>query len=139
MTRVLRTMIALVFAVGLQPVMAFAQTAASGNIEGVVTDASGAVLPGVTVVIKNLDTNVARVLKRVFAPSADVKTTKGQRTVWGLAESLLPRTGRATWTHNQALMELGALVCTARVAHCGKCPVRSLCRTAAKQAVVARP
>jgi hypothetical protein len=53
-------MIALVFAVGLQPVMAFAQTAASGNIEGVVTDASGAVLPGVTVVIKNLDTNVTR-------------------------------------------------------------------------------
>jgi Carboxypeptidase regulatory-like domain len=60
MTRVLRTMIALVFAIGLHPVMAFAQTAASGNIEGVVTDASGAVLPGVTVVIKNLDTNVAR-------------------------------------------------------------------------------
>ena len=66
-----------------------------------------------------VDTNVARVLKRVFAPSADVKTTKGQRDVWELAKSLLPRTGRATWTHNQALMELGALVCTARVAHCG--------------------
>lgn len=79
-----------------------------------------------------VDTNVARVLKRVFAPSSDVKTTKGQRTVWGLAETLLPRTGRATWTHNQALMELGALVCTARVAHCDRCPVRSVCRTGAK-------
>jgi A/G-specific adenine glycosylase len=76
-----------------------------------------------------VDTNVARVLKRVFAPSANVKTTKGQRIVWGLAESLLPRTGRATWTHNQALMELGALVCTARVAHCERCPVRTLCRS----------
>jgi len=77
-----------------------------------------------------VDTNVARVLKRVFAPSMNVKTPKGQRAVWAIAESLLPRTGRATWTHNQALMELGALVCTARVAHCDRCPVRSVCRSA---------
>jgi A/G-specific adenine glycosylase len=34
-----------------------------------------------------------------------------------------------TWTHNQALMELGALVCTARVARCASCPVRSVCAT----------
>jgi hypothetical protein len=39
---------------------AFAQTAATGNIEGLVTDASGSVLPGVTVVVKNIETNVAR-------------------------------------------------------------------------------
>ena len=37
-----------------------AQTAATGNIEGVVTDATGGVLPGVTVVVRNTDTNVAR-------------------------------------------------------------------------------
>ncbi|HEY4216414.1 MAG TPA: hypothetical protein VGM67_04715 [Gemmatimonadaceae bacterium] len=77
-----------------------------------------------------VDTNVARVLKRVFAPTANVKSTKGQRVVWSIAESILPRTGRATWTHNQALMELGALVCTARIAHCDRCPVRSMCRSA---------
>jgi A/G-specific adenine glycosylase len=85
-----------------------------------------------------VDTNVARVLKRVFAPAADVKSTKGQRIVWEIAETILPRTGRTTWTHNQALMELGALVCTARVAHCGKCPVKSICRSAAKQPGVVR-
>ncbi len=79
-----------------------------------------------------VDTNVARVLRRVFAPSAKVATTKGRRVLWEIAESILPRTGRATWTHNQALMELGALVCTARVAHCGRCPVRSVCRSAPK-------
>ena len=79
-----------------------------------------------------VDTNVARVLRRVFAPGVDPKTTTGQRKLWMLAKELLPRTGRATWTHNQALMELGALVCTARVAHCGRCPVRSVCRSAAK-------
>lgn len=80
-----------------------------------------------------VDTNVARVLCRVFAPELDRKSTAGQRAVWGMAEALLPRTGRATWTHNQALMELGALVCTARVAHCGRCPVRALCKSTAKQ------
>ena len=77
-----------------------------------------------------VDTNVARVLRRVFAPRVDAKTTSGQRKLWTLAEELLPRTGRATWTHNQALMELGALVCTARIAHCGQCPVRPVCRSA---------
>jgi A/G-specific adenine glycosylase len=74
-----------------------------------------------------VDTNVARVLKRVFAPKAQLKTAKGRRIVWGIAESILPRTGRATWTHNQALMELGALICTARVARCEVCPVRAYC------------
>jgi A/G-specific adenine glycosylase len=77
-----------------------------------------------------VDTNVARVIKRVFAPSTNVKTPKGQRVVWEIAKAILPRTGRATWTHNQALMELGALVCTARVAHCDRCPVSSMCRSA---------
>ena len=76
-----------------------------------------------------VDTNVARVLKRVFAPEADLKTTKGQKRIWSIAKAILPRTGRATWTHNQALMELGALVCTARVARCTLCPIRSDCRT----------
>ncbi|MFL5608343.1 MAG: A/G-specific adenine glycosylase [Gemmatimonadaceae bacterium] len=76
-----------------------------------------------------VDTNVARVLKRVFAPEVDVKSARGQKRLWSIARDLLPRTGKATWTHNQALMELGALVCTARVAHCGRCPVRSVCAT----------
>lgn len=76
-----------------------------------------------------VDTNVARVLKRVFAPDVNVKSGRGQRRLWAIARELLPRTGKATWTHNQALMELGALVCTARIAHCGRCPVRRECAT----------
>jgi A/G-specific adenine glycosylase len=76
-----------------------------------------------------VDTNVARVLRRAFAPNVDVKTSAGKREIWQIARRLLPRTGRATWTHNQALMELGALVCTARVARCGACPVRRDCAT----------
>lgn len=74
-----------------------------------------------------VDTNVARVLKRVFAPDVDLKSGAGQKRLWAIARALLPRTGKATWTHNQALMELGALVCTARVARCGICPVRPSC------------
>jgi A/G-specific adenine glycosylase len=77
-----------------------------------------------------VDTNVARVLRRVFEPSADPKSSRGLRTLWDLAAALLPRTGHAAWTHNQALMELGALVCTARRPQCSRCPVRSLCRSA---------
>jgi len=76
-----------------------------------------------------VDTNVARVLKRVFAPDADIKRGPGQKRVWSIARQILPRTGRTAWTHNQALMELGALVCTARVARCGECPVARYCAT----------
>ncbi|MBI3791693.1 MAG: A/G-specific adenine glycosylase [Gemmatimonadetes bacterium] len=80
-----------------------------------------------------VDTNVERVLRRVFAPRLVPKAPRTHRLLWALAEALLPRTGRATWTHNQALMELGALVCTARVAHCERCPVRACCDTARAQ------
>ena len=77
-----------------------------------------------------IDTNVARVLRRVFAPRVNIKTAAGSNKLWAIAEDILPRTGKATWAHNQALMELGALVCTARVAKCSECPVRSYCRSA---------
>ncbi|HEX6049746.1 MAG TPA: A/G-specific adenine glycosylase [Gemmatimonadaceae bacterium] len=76
-----------------------------------------------------VDTNVARVLHRAFAPHLDPKSARAQRLGWDIAERLLPRTGRASWVHNQALMELGALVCTARARHCGRCPVARLCAT----------
>ncbi|MDQ8170786.1 MAG: hypothetical protein P3A29_08340 [Gemmatimonadota bacterium] len=77
-----------------------------------------------------VDTNVARVLTRVFAPKLHPKRARDQKAIWAIAEATLPRTGKAAWTHNQALMELGALVCTARVKHCAACPVQTLCRSA---------
>jgi len=81
-----------------------------------------------------VDTNVARVLRRAFAPRLDPARAGGVRALWRLAERLLPRDGRAVYVHNQALMELGALVCTARRAHCGACPVRAVCRTGSRAA-----
>ncbi len=77
-----------------------------------------------------VDTNVARVLRRCFAPTLRPKRSRDLTRLWAIADAVLPRTGRAGWTHNQALMELGALVCTARVKRCGKCPVRRVCRSA---------
>lgn len=74
-----------------------------------------------------VDTNVARVLHRVFAPEVAPKSGAGLKRLWQIAEQLLPRTGKSTWLHNQAIMELGALVCTARTPRCGVCPVRADC------------
>ena len=48
----------------------------------------------------------------------------------GDGAAIIPRRrGAAAWAFNQAIMELGALVCTARIAKCGECPVRSACAT----------
>jgi A/G-specific adenine glycosylase len=77
-----------------------------------------------------VDTNVARVLQRFFAPRLLPRRARDLTRLWAIAEAILPRTGKAVWTHNQALMELGALVCTARVARCSECPLKANCRSA---------
>jgi A/G-specific adenine glycosylase len=76
-----------------------------------------------------VDTNIARVIERVFIPGTKMKSSAGSKRIWAIAERLLPRTGPAAWTHNQAIMELGALVCTARVKRCDACPVSRICRS----------
>ncbi|MBI3975395.1 MAG: A/G-specific adenine glycosylase [Armatimonadetes bacterium] len=68
-----------------------------------------------------VDTNVRRVLQRVFFGRA-----RPDRQVWALAERLLPR---HPYDFNQALMDFGALVCTARAPACARCPMASLCRS----------
>lgn len=71
-----------------------------------------------------VDANVIRVLCRVFGLRGDPKSTEVQATLWQLAEALIPA-GEAR-DFNQALMELGALVCGAKPI-CGKCPVSEIC------------
>jgi A/G-specific adenine glycosylase len=73
-----------------------------------------------------LDGNVARVLSRWFAVPAGVRQPGGARRLWSLAEALVSMRRPGDW--NQALMELGATVCTAAAPACGRCPVRRLCR-----------
>src|SRR5437016_5818409 len=47
----------------------------------------------------------------------------------GLAGKLVPKYGKRAWQFNQAMMELGALICVARKPKCPQCPVRAVCRT----------
>lgn len=74
-----------------------------------------------------VDTNVARVLSRVFLGKADARrTTHGK--LWDLAHQIVPKAGKRAWRFNQAMMELGALICVARQPKCDRCPVRKSCR-----------
>jgi A/G-specific adenine glycosylase len=74
-----------------------------------------------------VDTNVARVIRRAFHPR--LHPDLAERRAWLTLERIIPRRGSSAWTFNQAIMELGALVCTAREARCHACPVRRVCRT----------
>ena len=73
-----------------------------------------------------LDTNVARVLFRVFIGDGDLKAHATRRQLWQLSKTLVPRT--RVFDFNQALMDFGAMVCTARKPICLVCPMSSICR-----------
>lgn len=91
--------------------------------------------------VATVDTNVSRVLRRVFfgewgvgsgtqrrAPKRPTPHSPQYRSdLWTVAQALVPKDGGRAWRFNQALMELGALVCTARSPKCPECPVRSDC------------
>lgn len=72
-----------------------------------------------------LDGNVARVLSRVFCVSGPPQKGATQRLLWALAEGTLPAVGAGAY--NEALMELGALVCRPTSPACPRCPLRELC------------
>jgi len=73
-----------------------------------------------------LDANVIRVLSRVYAVGGDPKASAAvQAQLWALAEQLIPQ-GQAR-DFNQAMMELGALVCAPAAPKCAACPVSPLC------------
>jgi A/G-specific adenine glycosylase len=74
-----------------------------------------------------LDTNVARVLFRNFVGKGDVKNHAMQRQLWSVSRSVLPH--RHVYDFNQALMDFGATVCTARKPNCTACPMTSKCKS----------
>jgi len=73
-----------------------------------------------------VDTNVARVLFRVFVGRGDPKSHAMKRHLWALSETLVP--SRHVFDFNQALMDLGAMVCVARNPKCLVCPMTKSCR-----------
>jgi A/G-specific adenine glycosylase len=73
-----------------------------------------------------LDGNVARVLARLTARPWSARDRAGAQHLWALATRLVPMRRPGEW--NQALMELGARVCTPQRPRCGECPIARGCR-----------
>jgi A/G-specific adenine glycosylase len=72
-----------------------------------------------------LDTNVARVLFRVFVGEGDPKSHRMKRHLWEVSRTVLPQ--RHVFDFNQALMDFGATLCSARKPRCRACPMRAGC------------
>jgi A/G-specific adenine glycosylase len=79
--------------------------------------------------VATVDTNIARVIRRVFIGERGGARRDQLPRIWRLAEEIVPRIGKTAWKFNQAMMELGAIVCVARKPKCPECPVRPVCRT----------
>ena len=73
-----------------------------------------------------LEANTSRLFTRLVGYRGDPASGSGQRLLWDVAEAVLPR--RNVGLFNQALMELGSMVCTPRQPRCDQCPVALLCR-----------
>jgi A/G-specific adenine glycosylase len=84
-----------------------------------------------------LDGNVKRVLSRLHCIETPVNSPAGQRRLQHAADLLLDRLNPGM--HNQALMELGALVCTPRRPDCPRCPLRKDCLALARGETAAYP
>lgn len=76
-----------------------------------------------------LDGNIRRVMARYFNVSEDARSTTGEHQLWDLAARHLPP-GHAG-DYNQALMDLGALVCTPKSPNCPQCPLLDGCEARA--------
>uniref|UniRef100_A0A3Q2ZHN0 Adenine DNA glycosylase n=1 Tax=Kryptolebias marmoratus TaxID=37003 RepID=A0A3Q2ZHN0_KRYMA len=74
-----------------------------------------------------VDGNVIRVLCRLRAIGADSTSPAVTEALWNLANSLVDRERPGDF--NQAMMELGARVCTPKGSLCSQCPVQSHCRS----------
>jgi A/G-specific adenine glycosylase len=77
-----------------------------------------------------VDTNVRRVLGRIFLGPRRLRKLRNDRPLWALSEALLPP-GRA-YDWNQALMDFGAIWCTPRAPRCPRCPMRGFCASSAR-------
>jgi len=73
-----------------------------------------------------LDTNVARVLFRVFVGRGPTRSHAMERQLWELSRTVLPY--KHVFDFNQALMDFGATLCSARKPKCLVCPMTPNCR-----------
>jgi len=80
-----------------------------------------------------LDGNVARVLARLHAIRGDLRAPRTWKQLTATAAELLAPHAAANW--NQALMELGEVICTPQIPRCPECPVAQSCRARASNLV----
>jgi A/G-specific adenine glycosylase len=73
-----------------------------------------------------MDTNIRRVIQRAFVGPEEVPPATTERQLQTIAQEAVPAGNGYTW--NQAIMELGALVCTSARPRCAICPIQSHCR-----------
>ncbi len=76
-----------------------------------------------------LDGNVARVLSRVFLVTTPPEAKATRDSLWALARALVPKSAASDF--NQAMMELGATLCSPRAPVCASCPIAARCRARA--------
>ncbi|NTV63592.1 MAG: A/G-specific adenine glycosylase [Oscillochloris sp.] len=74
-----------------------------------------------------MDTNIRRVLRRALVGPEDLTPLPSDRELLVLGATLVPP-GQG-WAWNQALMELGALICTANAPACRRCPIQAACHS----------
>ena len=84
-----------------------------------------------------LDGNVKRVLSRFFAISGDLSSSKNEKLLWQLAIALVPEADHAEYT--QAIMDLGATLCTPKKPLCMYCPMQTDCQAFAQDRVLDFP
>lgn len=75
-----------------------------------------------------VDVNIRRVYSRLLAAMPSTSDVADERTVSAFAERIYPRGESSQW--HQAVMDIGALFCTARAPKCGTCPIETLCASA---------
>ncbi len=84
-----------------------------------------------------VDGNIRRVFSRLYNLKEPVRSPESERRIWSLAEENLPP-GRAG-DYNQALMDLGATICTTKAPDCARCPIQADCQARAAGVQEQRP
>jgi A/G-specific adenine glycosylase len=87
--------------------------------------------------VTTLDGNITRVISRLFDIQEHAESPQGKNELWGYLDAELPKGFAGDF--NQALMDLGATICTPKAPDCEQCPLRNICVAKAKDIQTERP
>lgn len=73
-----------------------------------------------------VEANTLRLYCRLLGFTGDPRNSQGQQLLWAFAESILP--AKDIGDFNQALMDLGSMICTPKNPDCPRCPLKTVCR-----------